>query len=400
MARIQLAIELVFLLTIFFCSCYCQLTNEQEKETYTALKDIQKKIMEDMPPFCYHSHSGTRNAFLSKAYKKYTGNYNVLVYPFCLQTHELGNRLGNYFTEVACADASGLHFIAVFPQWDLKGSFHGNMTNTTDTRKLAFLKALPDIIVHKHPLDSYNAATKIKHECHCTRYCWGHLRASWVNRTELLGGYLRNSLDAYVAALPVGETTQIDPEVDVSNAQPGQHLPIVPDVALQYRCGDNIAFSYMYGILPFTAFEGRIPADAKYIYVLSDHPSRAVHSPYTSRCAFILKNLFDWLHVKYPSATLVVKRGGDLFLDYVRLGQANTTICSPSSYCFWPAVSSLGTSYFPLTVLIAGAGTKQLAPDFGPNFHWMDTPYISNMRFVRPWTQIIDYLVGKKEIPN
>ncbi len=41
-----------------------------------------------------------------------------------------------------------------------------------------------------------------------------------------------------------------------------------------YRCGDNIGFSYMYGILPFFAFPDRIPKDAKYIYVLSDHPSR------------------------------------------------------------------------------------------------------------------------------
>jgi hypothetical protein len=370
---------------------------QDEKQTYEALKKIQADINANVPAFCYTAHSGTRQAFISQAYKQYTGNYNVLVYPFCLTTHELGNRLGNYFTEVACAEASGLHFIAVHPQWDLAGSFHGTLANSTDHRKLAFLKALPDIIVHKNPLDNFHAQDKIKRECHCTRYCWQHVHAPWVNRTSILGGYLRNAMSAYMDSMvPSERVTIVDPEVDFSNAKPDQVLPVVPDVALQYRCGDNIGFSYMYGILPFTAFVGRIPEQSKVIYVLSDHPTRAVHSPYTSRCHVILKALFEFLQEKYPTATVVVKRGGDLFLDYVRLGTANTTICSASSYCFWPAVSNPGTSYFPLTVLIAGADSRELAPSFGPNFHWMDEKIISNFKMVKPWTQIIDVLTGKR----
>lgn len=370
---------------------------QDEKQTYEALKQIQQNINTNMPAFCYTAHSGTRQAFLTQAYKQYTGSYNVLIYPFCLTTHELGNRLGNYFTEVACAEASGLHFIAVHPQWDLAGSYHGSLVNTTDHRKMAFLKALPDIIVHKNPLDNFHAQDKIKHQCHCTRYCWQHVNAPWVNRTDILGGYLRNAMDAYMhSMLPSERVTLVDPEVDFSNAKPDQVLPVVPSVALQYRCGDNIGFSYMYGILPFTAFVGRIPADSQYIYVLSDHPTRAVHSPYTSRCHTILQSLFEFLKEKYPQATVVVKRGGDLFLDYVRLGTANTTICSASSYCFWPAVSNPGTSYFPLTVLIAGADSKELAPSFGPRFHWMDEKIISNFKMVKPWTQIIDVLTGKR----
>ena len=379
---------------LFICLLSVSLADEQQ--TYNALKEIQHNINTKMSSFCYTTHSGTRQAFISQAYKQYTGSYNVLVYPFCLVTHELGNRLGNYFEEVACAEASGLHFIAVHPQWDLTGSFHGNSTNSTDSHKLAFLKALPDIIVHKEPLDNYHAQAKIKRECHCTRYCWQHVNAPWVNRTESIGKYLRKALTAYTdTVLPSQMVTAVDPEVDFTNAKPGQHLPIVPSVALQYRCGDNIGFSYMYGILPFTAFVSRIPSNAEYIYVLSDHPTRAVHSPYTSRCHVILKALFEFLQEKYPAATVVVKRGGDLFLDYVRLGTANTTICSASSYCFWPAVSNPGTSYFPLTVLIAGADSKELAPSFGPRFHWMDEKIISNFKMVKPWTQIIDVLTGK-----
>jgi hypothetical protein len=371
------------------------LTNE-EKSTYDALKEIQQNINAKTSPFCYNAHSGTRQAFISQTYKEFTGHYNVLVYPFCLVTHELGNRLGNYFEEVACAEASGLHFIAVHAQWDLTGSFHGNSTKGTEAQQLAFLRALPDIIVHKQPLDNFHAQTQIKHNCHCTRYCWQHVLAPWVNRTDTLGQYLRTALVAYTSKMnPTDMVTTIDPEVDFTNAKPSQHLPVVPNVAVQYRCGDNIGFSYMYGILPFTAITSRIPPNVKYIYVLSDHPSRAVHSPYTSRCHVILKSFFEFLQEKYPTTTIVVKRGGDLFLDYVRLNQANTTICSASSYCFWPAVSSLGNSYFPLTNLIAGADSMQLAPSFGSRFHWMDEKLISNFKMVKPWTQIIDVLTGK-----
>ena len=385
---------------LFFVVCCISLSvyaDSDEKKIYEDLKAIQKNINEKMPAFCYTGNSGTRQAFVSQAYKEYVGSYNVLIYPFCLITKELGNRLGNYFQEVACAEASGLHFIAVHPQWDLTGSFHGNSTNTTDHNKVAFLKALPDIIVHKQPLDASQARDKIKHACHCTRYCWQHVNAPWVNRTAILGQYLQNAMTAYTEALlPAQRITTVDPEVDFSNAKPNEVLPVVPNVALQYRCGDNIGFSYMYGILPFTAFVGRIPANAKYIYVLSDHPSRAVHSPYTNRCHLILQNLFEFLKEKYPAATVVVKRGGDLFLDYVRLGTANTTICSASSYCFWPAVSNPGTSYFPLTNLIAGADSMELAPSFGPRFHWMDEKIISNFKMVKPWTKIIDVLTGKQ----
>ena len=68
------------------------------------------------------------------------------------------------------------------------GSFHGDSINkTNDEHKLAFLRALPDIIVHTHPLDRYHAQNKIQHECKCTRYCWQQPQAPWANRTDIIG---------------------------------------------------------------------------------------------------------------------------------------------------------------------------------------------------------------------
>jgi len=370
-------------------------------ELYQKLKEIQLNINTNEQSYCYNTHSGTRNAFLTKSYQKYTGDLNVLVYPLCLMTHELGNRLGNYFHEVACAEASGLHFITVHHQWDISGSFHGHAINsTTDENKRLFLNSLPDIIIHAKPSTRLQGEKKIEKVCKCTRYCWQDAKAPWVNRTDSIGSYLRIAFDKYTTSFPSNATTSIDPTVDFTNAKQDQHLPLIPDTAIQYRCGDNIGFSYMYGIMPFTAFVHRIPPDSKFIYVLSDHPSRAVHSPYTSRCHVILQHLFSYLRKHFQHSTIVIKRGGDIFLDYARLGTANTTICSVSSFCFWPAVSNPGTSYFPLTNLIAGAHMNTTAPNFGSNFHWIDEPIISNMKKFRPWTQIIDVLTGKSPMPE
>jgi hypothetical protein len=86
----------------------------------------------------------------------------------------------------------------------------------------------------------------------------------------------------------------------MTNASPEEQakLPIIPDVTIQYRCGDNIQFSYMYGILPYTAFPSRIPANAKHIYVVSDHPTRALHAQvppvasYVCMCMCVFNCLF------------------------------------------------------------------------------------------------------------
>jgi hypothetical protein len=82
-----------------------------------------------------------------------------------------------------------------------------------------------------------------------------------------------------------------------------------------------------------------------------------------------------------------------MFLDYARLAFANVTICSVSSYCLWPALANRGQVHFPLSSLVAGADSMELAPNLAPNFHWIDEPkIISSFKNVRPWTAIIDIL--------
>lgn len=361
------------------------------------LQNAQSSIENSTSPFCYSGHSGTRQSFLSKRWYQHFGGNLALVYPFCLTTNELGNKLGNYFNEIACAHISGLHFIAVHKQFELLGSHHNSNISTKE--KLHFLNALPTVIMHPNPSDETTAKKLLNEKCQCTRYCWQDSNAPWVKALPLIGSYIREASKNYYLSSGVSSTI-ISPDVDITNAHAADDLPVVPDVAIQYRCGDNIGFSYMYGILPFYAFPSRIPEDAKYIYVLSDHPSRASHSPYSSRCQLILQHLFEYLREKRPQAIILIKRGGDLFLDYYRLTYARVTICSASSYCLWPAIANEGTAHFPVSSLVAGVDTIELAVNMTHHFHWIDEPkIISNFKGLRPWTMILDVLTGKAPMP-
>ena len=96
---------------------------------------------------------------------------------------------------------------------------------------------------------------------------------------------------------------------------------------------------------------------------------------------------------RFPDATIVVKRGGDVFLDVARLSLAKVVICSASTFCVWPALANQNVAHFPLTSLIAGADNMKLAPDFGSRFKWIEKPLlIADLRKFRPWDAVIDFL--------
>jgi hypothetical protein len=117
---------------------------KQDDAIFSELKNIQNQLNSKISPFCYGTgHSGSKQAFNTNKYGQYIGELPILVYPFCLVTQELGNRLGNYFNEITCAEASGMHFVAIHNQWDITGSHNGNhsvknSTDVPDVQKLAF----------------------------------------------------------------------------------------------------------------------------------------------------------------------------------------------------------------------------------------------------------------------
>lgn len=79
---------------------------------------------------------------------------------------------------------------------------------------------------------------------------------------------------------------------------------------------------------------------------------------------------------EFPSAIVAILRGNNVFDDLARLTYANTTICSVSTFCLWPAIASNRTAFFPVTKLVAKENTSF---DYGDSFHWIkDKPILGS----------------------
>ena len=156
----------------------------------------------------------------------------------------------------------------------------------------------------------------------------------------------------------------------IGNYNDSTYLPLVPDVAIHYRCGDNLIGHY--GFLPFSAFKNLIPDRSKYIYVMCEHMNRYKRPDQKVRCELVLSKLHSYLSSLFPSAVVLLLRGQNVYRDLYRLTHANTTICSVSTFCFYPALSSKTTAYFPVTRLVA----KATKPNYGEHFKWITTPKV------------------------
>lgn len=102
---------------------------------------------------------------------------------------------------------------------------------------------------------------------------------------------------------------------------------------------------------------------------------------------------------KQPIMVQILYVNRDQFLDYARLAYSKVTICSASTFCLWPGLANLnGTTYFPLTPLIAGASTNVTAPALAAHVHWItEVEMVKEFKHYRPWHRVIDTLEGKAE---
>lgn len=374
-------------------------SHAQQQKTRVFLKRVMK-VLNNQSIECFgDDYDGARDNYMQGMYKDLLGDVPVMVYPFCARTFQLGNCLGYYLNDIACADLSGSHFIAVHKNFNLL-SPQSLVTKGED--RYAFLNHLPDMIVHSNPKQPEEVKALMKNKCDCLQFCWENSVAPWTQRIPLVSRVIAQAIHAYEKASHASTLlTELDKETDLSTIPEAltnpRILPLVPNVTIQYRCGDNVGFGKTkYGLLPFSAYSTlRIPQEiAQYIYVIADSPSRNANHPYSHRCGVILQHLHQRLVQRFPKAVVVVKRGGDPFLDYIRIFHSKVVFCSASTFCLWPALANRhGQVYYPLTPLIAGAGSNATAPHFAKNFHWIsDVEMIKQFRNYRPWSALIDDL--------
>jgi hypothetical protein len=323
---------------------------------------------------------------------------SVLVYPFCPNLGSLGNFLGRYFNEASCANFTGAHFINPRPLETLRKDSY----NELDVSR-KFFSSFPTTVVNPRNSSRNDVLSKIGTECACKQYCWSDSSAPWLKNTDWIGQTFRRALDS---AFPNGElqrgVSEYRNKSDLTNSKNPQNLPLIPDVAIHYRCGDNlgsIARPFGYGLLSFPALQHLIPPNSKYIYILTDPVHRGSNflaDPiYIEKCARIVKWLFVYIENHFPVSTILISRGGNMFVDMARLALANTTVCSASTFCLFPAVAHNGSSvYFPVTKLI---GKNERFP-INDHFHWISEPLITDENF-SPWENI-EYALNNITLPS
>lgn len=376
-------------------------------QNYTLLQTIASRI-EAQNMSCYKDdYAGTRDEFLRGRWSAEIEGHPVLVYPLCLNTFQLGNTLGYYFNDLACAELAGVHYIGVHKNFQIQDP---SALSTPPSKHHSFLEAFPSIVPHPRAGSMQEAKDNVKRVCKCIRYCWENNESPWLRIVESISHYMLHAIDTYIDVADIGQGTVLSNVTDLIYFPPGSasspqsavgisteshpYLPLIPDVTVQYRCGDNVGFGKTrYGLLPFPAIVSRIYPSAKHIYVIADSPSRSAGHPYNSRCGIILQSLFDILKSNFPNSIIIIKRGGDLFLDVARLAYSNITICSASTFCLWPALANRGRVHFPYTPLIAGGWTNLSLPDFGPHFHWIrEVEILKEFKQFKPWHKVLDVL--------
>mmetsp|Transcript_20074 Transcript_20074/g.28848 ORF Transcript_20074/g.28848 Transcript_20074/m.28848 type:complete len:390 (+) Transcript_20074:81-1250(+) len=280
-------------------------------------------------------------------------NKAVLTTTPCLEVRSLGNSLSIYVESRICANISGLHFLA----WG-------------ESAQSSLIGSLPRTVYN--PSARSESAAQAKSMCPCkVNICHEHQMSLMHSKYIMVRDILRPAIDSYYASMLMRDNSYLSPSSawKVTLRHPTDErskLPLVPDAAIHYRCGDNTVGHY--GFLSFPAFKNRIPSGVRYIYVLAESASRNASPSRVRRCDSILAALWEYLSSTFPRANVLVLRGQNMFDDFTRLTLANTTICSVSTFCLFPAFASTNTVYFPISRLVA----KATAPKYDSNFHWLD----------------------------
>lgn len=385
------------ILLIFTCNSHdnvitCnRLTKEEALENLQEVSNNVKHLS-----VCYHARFiNTRNDYFQKkwsSYFKYQELEHTLIYPLCTgEGFGLGNNLGVYFNEISCAIQSKTNFITI------KHYDHNNPLHTIFFDELSKGINNTNIILSdtwNTDIFDYDNRTRIQVEdtmkqvCKCTTYCWMESNAEWINNIPFIASKMRQALNVYYSIVIMNSTNfliqdtipffHINNKYDKSNFPNNTIVPFIPDVIIQYRCGDNMRYGkYGYGLLKFKSYLDIIPNNVKTIYLVSE--------VLTSICETIVLRLFQYLKDHYPMSLILIHHVNDHILDMIRFADSKITICSSSTFCFYSSLASIGQVYFPVSNLIAHPENKYINHSYGEHFHFMwDSELITQFDKYRP----------------
>lgn len=314
-----------------------------------------------------------------KHYKFRAGEALLVAAP-CFGDDSIGNSMSVYIEGRICATATGLPFVAA-PKTE---------PGRPELANHSFFKNLPALVIPSS-LSPQRTQAEVEKICPCQSICHEWNYGLMHKNMPLAGSIFRQAIEAFYQESLLQhksdelQFTRLRPDsgskvvwrnniIDIDDAFVSKkdvineigRFPVVPDVAVHYRCGDNLVTHY--GFLPFAALKSVISVTDRTIYIMAEHPSRRTDQRRKERCRAIFDGLLHYLMKHFPNAVVVLLRGHDMFEDLARLTFAKTTICSVSTFCLWPAVASNTSAYYPVTKLIA---KEDISFDYGPSFHWL-----------------------------
>jgi hypothetical protein len=272
--------------------------------------------------------------------------------------NQFGNHLGEFMKDYACAEFIGAHLILLMPPHYAHREYP------------IFDQSLPKIIVHESPSTLQESLSRLK-----SGAC-GSFNHGWLTppgpaldnslKTKTLPHILHHSLSTAGIAALKGQQTFYQPSQSSKNSITINYtFPIVSDVALHYRCSDNINFPGM-GLLPFPTIVSLIPTSARYIYIHTEGRSHVTVRSHESLCPTVMDHLLEAISNAFPEAYVVIRTSGiyETMFDFIASYKA--LICSSSTFCTHAAIGKLhGEVYLP-RVWYAGQLTG------GPNWHLID----------------------------
>lgn len=280
---------------------------------------------------------------------------NILVTTPCIHHESFGNYLSDYLESRICANLTGLHYISLL---------------SSSSSSVSLLSSLPHSIYHPHA--STNGIITAKKICTCYSICHENPYALLHSEVHMVRDILRPLVVTYYHQnMKKRNSIELSKlfwksSLKSSYLSHPSSLPLIPDVAIHYRCGDNVVGHY--GFLSFPIFSNRIPNTTTTIYILSESISRKQTEKRIQRCNLILTSLLEYLEHHFPSATIGILRGGNIYDDFTRLSLSSMVICSVSTFCYYAGLTSMNTVYLPITRLFAKATT----PFYSSNIHWLD----------------------------
>ena len=219
-------------------------------------KILKPDVADTSNPFFQLSTLKAQDLYRERALKQYIGDHPILVIFTFLGTNQFGNLFGALFDLLACADKIGLHAVVIGDHLD------NDNRDESEERDNYFHSQVTSVYLHENPVYDFAATSNALRElCWCTSFCWVWPNSPWIHFAAGLRKIFRTAFN--ISMFPERISSGVDNVIkyrswfDADDVILSQNitiitkhnttrpiingtLPLIPDVAIQYRCGDNI----------------------------------------------------------------------------------------------------------------------------------------------------------------